>query len=148
MRNAEVRRARARDLPALLALYYHLHSGEEPPTLHDAEKAWAEIMASASYTVFVVEGPGGILIASCSLFVLPNLTRGARPQAMIENVVTHRDHRKLGLGKAVLEAAITAAREAGCYKIFLATGQKDEATLRFYEGAGFKRNAKTYFEIR
>jgi GNAT superfamily N-acetyltransferase len=67
---------------------------------------------------------------------------------MIENVVTHADHRRGGLGRAVLQAAIDKAWSADCYKILLATGSKKEATLRFYEGAGFDRGGKTYFEIR
>lgn len=148
MNGGQVRRAVAGDLPALLALYEHLHPGERPPPAERAEKVWSEILASGTNIVFVVEASGRELIASCTLSLVPNLTRDARPYACIENVVTHADHRKQGLGNAVLQAAVEAAREAGCYKIFLATGQKDEATLHFYDGAGFKRNAKTYFEIR
>lgn len=32
-----------------------------------------------------------------------------------------------------------------CYKVMLMTGRRDEATLRFYEAAGFSRNAKQAF---
>lgn len=45
-------------------------------------------------------------------------------------------------------AASGFAREADCYKVLLATGSKRETTLRFYEGAGFQRWGKTYFEVR
>jgi len=62
--------------------------------------------------------------------------------------VTDADHRRRGLGRAVLEAALDKAWTADCYKVLLATGSKRESTLRFYEGVGFKRDAKTYFEIR
>lgn len=67
---------------------------------------------------------------------------------MIENVVTDADHRRTGLGRAVLDAALDQAWKADCYKVLLATGSRRESTLRFYEGVGFQRDTKTYFEIR
>ncbi len=87
-------------------------------------------------------------MSSCTLAIIPNLTRGARPYGIIENVVTHPDHRRTGLGRAVLRAAIDKAWSADCYKVMLATGSKREATLSFYEAAGFQKGGKTYFEIR
>jgi hypothetical protein len=47
----------------------------------------------------------------------------------------------------VLAFAIQRAKEVGCYKVTLSTGSKQEGTLRFCEGAGFTRNAKTFFEL-
>jgi GNAT superfamily N-acetyltransferase len=90
----------------------------------------------------------GRLVSSCSLSIIPNLTRGGRPYAVIENVVTDADWRRRGLGRQVLAAATAQAWAAGCYKVMLATGSRREATLQFYEGAGFERGAKTYFEMR
>ena len=62
--------------------------------------------------------------------------------------MTLPERRRSGLGRAVLQAAIDVALEANCYKIMLATGSKSEATLRFYEGAGFRKTSKVQFEIR
>ena len=61
---------------------------------------------------------------------------------MIENVVTHADYRRMGLGQRVLAHALGIAWQ------LLATGSKQETTLRFYEEAGFQRGGKTYFEVR
>jgi GNAT superfamily N-acetyltransferase len=88
------------------------------------------------------------LVSSCTLAIVPNLSRGGRPYGVIENVVTHADHRRQGLGRKVLEHAIALAWRADCYKVHLATGSTRESTLRFYESAGFQRGGKTYFEIR
>ncbi|MBX9699936.1 MAG: GNAT family N-acetyltransferase, partial [Acetobacteraceae bacterium] len=101
----------------------------------------------AGTTVLVAEQEG-CLAASCTLSVIPNLTRNCRPYALIENVVTLAGHRRRGLGRQVLRAALDRAWAAGCYKVMLATGSRQEATLRFYEGAGFARGGKTYFEAR
>ncbi len=79
---------------------------------------------------------------------MPNVTRGARPYALIENVVTHAQHRRKGFGRAVLGAALACAWDEGAYKVMLATGSQRPSTLRFYEKAGFKRDGKTFFEAR
>ena len=85
------------------------------------------------------------LVSSCALTVIPNLTRSCRPYGVIENVVTHSDHRRKGYATALLKTALADAWTAQCYKVMLLTGRKDEATFRFDEAAGFDRNAKQAF---
>lgn len=104
------------------------------------------MLAAPGVTVFVAEH-GGMLAATCTLVVIPNLTRGGRPYGLVENVVTDAGHRKAGLGRAVIAAALEQAWEAGCYKVMLLTGSKNPATLRFYAGIGFIQD-KTGFQIR
>lgn len=146
MQETIIRDAKDSDLMQVLDLYRHLHPDEQLP-LAKAKEVWAELLSSPSVTVIVAEAATGLL-SSCTLAITPNLSRGGRSYAVIENVVTHADHRRQGLGRRVLERAIDIAWQADCYKILLATGSKREATLRFYEGVGFQRDAKTYFEIR
>lgn len=59
--------------------------------------------------IFVAE-VGGVLVASCSPVVVPNLARGGRPYGLIENVVTHGTFRKRGFCKQVLAAALSAVQ--------------------------------------
>ncbi len=145
---AGIRAAVAADLGGLLTLYTHLNPADPPPDAAAAEAAWARLLADDAITVFVLDLPDGLLAATCTLVIVANLTRGARPYGIIENVVTHAAHRGRGHGRAVVQAAIEAAREAGCYKVSLATGSREEATLRFYEAVGLSRGGKTYFEAR
>lgn len=90
---------------------------------------------------------GGVLAASCSLVVVPNLTRGGSPYGLIENVVTHSDFRTRGFGKQLLLAASDAAWQVGCYKVMLMTGSKKPETINFYLAAGFEQS-KTGFQKR
>jgi GNAT superfamily N-acetyltransferase len=87
----------------------------------------------------------GRLVASCTLIIIPNLTRGARPYGLIENVVTHAEFRQKGIGGSLLRYTLQLAWEHQCYKVMLLTGRKQEETLRFYEKAGFQRGIKTGF---
>jgi GNAT superfamily N-acetyltransferase len=147
MAQPDIRPARPDDLPGILALYRQLNPRDPVLNLTAAETAWSALLSSGLTTPFVAE-VAGLLVSSCTLAIVPNLSRGARPYGVIENVVTHADHRRTGLGRAVLQAALDKAWKANCYKVLLATGSRRESTLRFYEGAGFQRGGKTYFEIR
>ena len=77
--------------------------------------------------------------------IIPNLTRGVRPYALVENVVTHKDYRNRGYATAVLQKAKQTAEESNCYKMMLLTGAKDEKTLRFYQKSGYNSSDKTAF---
>jgi GNAT superfamily N-acetyltransferase len=136
-----IRVAEDADLPALLALYSQLNPEAAP-----SATGWPAMRAREGLTVYVAEVEAGA-VATCTLVIIPNMTRGARPYALIENVVTDAAHRRQGLGEAVLHAAVEAAWQAGCYKVMLLTGSKQASTLRFYENAGFSQS-KTGFQIR
>lgn len=142
-----IRAATRGDLAGLLELYRYLHPDDPQLDPAAAEPAWSALLTSGLTTVFVAELVERLL-SSCTLAIVPNLSRGAKPYAVIENVVTHPDHRRTGLGRAVLQAALDIAWQADCYKVVLATGSRQVATLRFYDGVGFVRGGKTYFEIR
>ncbi len=131
------------DLRALLALYTHLHP-EPPPEPDRAERAWSAILSDPNHHVLLGLEEGRV-VSSCVLLIIPNLTRNARPYALIENVVTHPDFRGGGRATALLRQAAALAGEAGCYKVMLLTGRKDKATLHFYENAGFQSRDKSAF---
>ena len=133
------------DLPALLALYQHLHESDIPlPAQSEIDSVWSEIMSNERLKYF-----GGFvgdsMVSSCTISVIPNLTRGCRPYGVVENVVTHAAYRRQGYGTALLRAALAHAWSNECYKVMLLTGRKDEATMRFYQSAGFDPNGKQAF---
>jgi GNAT superfamily N-acetyltransferase len=142
---AVIRKIRKDELSALLELYRHLHTDDVVIAVNDdLEKLWQRILSDPQLHYFVAEVDGEI-VSSCTLATIPNLTRGAKPYGLIENVVTHPEFRKRGLGTRVLQSALKLAWEQGCYKVMLLTGRKDEATLRFYQQAGFEGGIKTGF---
>ncbi|GEO83931.1 MULTISPECIES: GNAT family N-acetyltransferase [Alphaproteobacteria] len=141
-----IRAADTADLPHLLALYRELNSDDDLPQTNSIGATYDTILAHPGLTIFVAldsETP----VATASLVVIPNLTRGGRPYALVENVVSARSHRGEGYGRAVVCHAIEAAWTAGCYKAMLLTGRTDPAVHKFYEGCGFVQN-KTGFQVR
>lgn len=142
---AEVRLIQYHELGELLDLYGQLHPDDPPVERNNGlEKTWDEIYNDSNQFYLVCEENGKI-VSSCTLAIIKNLTRSMRPYGIIENVITHRDHRRHGYGTKVLRKAIDLAREKNCYKVMLMTGAKDEATLRFYEGTGLEKGIKTGF---
>ncbi|ACI56039.1 GCN5-related N-acetyltransferase [Rhizobium leguminosarum bv. trifolii WSM2304] len=144
--NLAIRPAVAGDLPGLTTLYRHLNPADPVLDKAMAEELFSTILAQPGMTVFIGFA-GDIPAATATLIVVPNLTRNGASYALIENVVTHADHRQRGYAGAVIGHAVTEAWEAGCYKVMLLTGSKNPATLRFYENCGFVRD-KTGFQIR
>lgn len=147
MSGALIRPAIRDDLAGVLDLYQHLNPADPRPDATRAQAAWSVLLGSGLTQVLVAD-IGGLLASTCTLAIIPNLTRGARPYGLIENVVTHPDHRRTGLGHSVLAGALRAAWDADCYKVMLATGSRKPETLRFYESAGFKQGGKIFFEAR
>ena len=140
-----VRPISADELDDLLELYTHLNPADAPlPERSLVLSIWQELMSNPRYKYF-----GGYvgdrLISTCTLSVIPNLTRGGRPYGIIENVVTHAEFRDHCYGKAVLAAALSSAWADGCYNVMLLTGRKEEAIFNFYESAGFNRHEKQAF---
>ena len=140
--NVTVRDAAPNELQAVLDLYRHLHAHDEPLKPQRAEAVWREILDSPGFRCFVAEADGR-LVASCVLAIIPNLTRGARPYGLVENVITHPEYRRRGIGTMVLRRAMDVAWERGCYKVMLLTGRED--AHGFYEQVGFRRGVKTGF---
>ena len=135
------------ELEQLLSLYQYLNPDDPALDVGGIEKLWKEILSNPNYFYLIVE-VDGVLVSTCNLTTVKNLTRKARPYGLIENVVTHPEHRKKGYGTLVLRKAVEIARENNCYKVMLLTSQKDEPTLNFYEKAGFSRGEKTGFIVR
>lgn len=140
-----VRLIQYEELNQLLELYRDLH--DDDPILSDndmLETLWNQIISNENMYYIVVEAEGQI-VASCVLVVIQNLTRNARPYALVENVVTHKNYRRKGFGRAVLLEALKISKEHNCYKVMLLTSSKNEGTYKFYENAGFSKGLKTGF---
>lgn len=144
----KVRKVQRDELGKLLELYRHLNPEDPDISGKDTTmQLWDEICDDPRQCILVIE-EDGCFAASCTLVLVSNLTRGGRPYALIENVVTHSSFRRRGYGTAVLKKAVEMAREKGCYKVMLLTGRKDEGVFSFYESAGFDRSKKTGFYMQ
>lgn len=139
-----VREIQQNELNQLLQLYTHLHETTVPEESEHLKQTWQTIMQDSNHHI-IVKIVDGQIVSSCVCVIIPNLTRGVRPYAFIENVVTHKDYRGKGYAKECLNFAKGIAMQMNCYKMMLLTGAKEEATLNFYKNAGYNSTDKTAF---
>lgn len=139
-----IREAVKDDLNGLLTLYMQLHDNPFPDINDRINSIWDSIISDPNHHIIVSE-EDGMIVSSCVCVIIPNLTRGQRPYAFIENVITDEKWRKKGLATACLNYARDIAVNENCYKMMLLTGSKEQSTLDFYERAGYNKNDKTAF---
>lgn len=139
-----VREIRENELDGLLELYLYLHEDSVPEKTEHVTDTWQAIVGDPNHHIIVNEVDGKI-VSSCVCVIIPNMSRGVRPYAFVENVVTHEDYRGRGLATECLNFAKEIAQRADCYKMMLLTGSKKESTHRFYSNAGYNSSDKTAF---
>ena len=143
---AVIRDLRRNDLDSLLSLYRQLHPQDDALPEGVAE-IWEEIVRDPAQ-IYLGAFVGELLVAACNAAVVPNLTRGARPYAVIENVVTHADYRRRGIGAKILRALVDRCWARRCYKVMLMSAIGRAEIHGFYEALGFDKQSKQAFVIK
>ena len=91
------------------------------------------LLAEGEVTVLLGgEGPDGI-----SMMRLRPSPWTGRPEAYLQELYVAPALRGQGIGRALLEATMDAAREAGATGVDLNTGETDTAARALYESCGF-----------
>lgn len=143
----KIKRASIENLKDLQELYAH-HLAVTPPQEGTALDRWEilfqKISANANYYLLVGSLDAKVL-ASVTLVIIDNLTHNLRPYALIENVVTHAEHRNNGYATRLMLKACEIAQSRNCYKLMLMTGSKQSSTFNFYQKCGFNMQDKTAF---
>ena len=143
----EFRRLKVSDLYSLLELYKQLDADDDECTVDRYEKVWKEIDADSNIQYYGAIDDGKV-VSTCYVVYIPNLTRGGRGICFIENVVTDKAYRKLGLASRVIDMAIEFAKEHHCYKVILQSGKARTEAHQFYENIGFDGASKKAFDMR
>jgi GNAT superfamily N-acetyltransferase len=144
--NITIRTATKADIPQLIELYKELITGDPPIDL-DSAAAVFEKAESCDVTYFVADVDGRIA-ATAYIAIIPNMTRQCSPVGFIENVVTAADYRRMGIGRKLFDAVVEYAKNRGCYKVTLSSGNARKEAHEFYESLGFDRDSKRTFEMR
>lgn len=98
--------------------------------------ALAELADRPGCEVLVAELDGEV-VGVCQLLVFRHLQHRGGRCAEIESVHVRADLRSEGIGGRLLDAAVEAARSAGCYRVQLTSNTARADAHRFYERHGF-----------
>jgi GNAT superfamily N-acetyltransferase len=144
----EIGPATEADAPALNALLQTLFAAEAEFTTDPEAHACgiAMILADPAIGQFLVARQGGRVVGMVGLLFTVSTALGARV-ALLEDMVVAPEARDLKIGSRLIDAAIAAARAAGCRRITLLTDGANEGGHRFYARNGFARSEMVPFRM-
>jgi ribosomal protein S18 acetylase RimI-like enzyme len=112
---------------------FNTEFGEPTPGVGALTEHVAKLLEEGEATVlFGGEGPDGIAVMRLRTAIWTG-----KPEAHLQELYVDPARRGRGIGKALLEATMAAAREAGATGIDLNTGETDTAARALYESRGF-----------
>lgn len=91
--------------------------------------AWAEVVVDPEWTTLVIRR-AGVPVAAAVLALWP-------PGAHVASLGVHPDHRRAGLGTALLRDAMVRARGSGAHFLSLEVDRANDSARRLYRREGF-----------
>jgi GNAT superfamily N-acetyltransferase len=144
MNDVRIRKAEAKDIPAILAMYDALeYPGTTSVSTEEARKIFLRMEQSAFHHVYVAENETDC-VGTFVLSILEYMAHGGKSAGILEDVVVARDYRSRGIGKKMVVRAMEICREKGCYKLALSSNAKRERAHGFYEKEGFYFHGYSY----
>ena len=136
-----VREAQLNDICGLLKLYSQLLPNETfDPNI--SVRTLEEICRNNDYHIIIVI-VNGMIVSTCTLVIIKNITHRCKPFGILENVVTETAERGHGYGKIALGKAIDIAIANQCHKIMVQTKRREKYVLDFYKSCGFSTDLST-----
>lgn len=130
-----IRRAGAADAPEIARLLhdFNVEYSEPTPGVEELTKYSRQLLEAGQMTVLLAGGgPDGI-----SLLRFRNSVWTGGPEAHLQELYVVPALRGGGIGRALLEATMDVAREAGATGVDLNTGTTDTVARALYESCGF-----------
>ena len=135
MAGDEIRRAGPTDAPAIARLLhdFNLEFDAPTPAVETLATRCEELLRDGAMTVLLAGAPP---VGLALLRLRPSPWTDGE-EAYLQELYVVPERRGEGLGRALVEATIEAARSAGARSIDLNTGETDAAARAFYEKLGF-----------
>ncbi len=133
--HSEIRRAGEADAATIAQLLHDFNSEYEEPTpsVPALTTRLGELLAANEITVLLAGNPA----TGFALFRLRPSLWAKAADAYLEELYVIPEQRRQGIGRALLNAAIDAARQAGANHFELTTGETDKEARALYESRGF-----------
>jgi len=132
---SEIRRAGAGDAANVARLLHDFNAeyDEPTPSVSALTERVGELLGDGAITVLLAGDPP----LGFALFRLRPSLWARAGDAYLEELYVTPEQRRKGIGRALLEASIDAAREAGANHFELTTGETDTEARALYESRGF-----------
>jgi len=139
-----IRKASEDDLSAVLALYSQLGTDDDAVLSPDeAKKLFTRMKTYPDYTLYVSVF-GVTVVGSFALLIMDNLGHKGAPSGVVEDFVIHQDWRGKGVGRTMMEAAMSLCAVRGCYKLTLSSNKLRHNAHVFFKTLGFDVQGFSY----
>jgi GNAT superfamily N-acetyltransferase len=122
------------DLPELAVLYRELMSQPTDLAAMTATFHWME--KNPAYLVLVAKLDQTV-VGSLMGIVCRELLGECKPFMVVENVIVSSNHRRMGIGRLLMEKIERLARKLDCSLIEFCSGSHRKGAHRFYESLGY-----------
>ena len=134
--------AAAADIPALVELLGILfkQEAELEPDPAKQRRALEMILGDESRARIYVARAGGTIVAMAALHFTTSTAEGGKV-AWFEDCIVRPEHRRKGIGKALLAFVIAQARAEGALRVMLLTDGDNASAQALYRQSGFRDSA-------
>jgi ribosomal protein S18 acetylase RimI-like enzyme len=149
MTAAEIRRATAADVPAIVTLIAEDQLGAARESLDDLTPylaAFAQIDADSNQLLMVAIN-NEMVVGTLQLTIIPGLSRRGSTRGLIEAVRVAAASRGSGLGTTLIQWAVEESRARGCALVQLTSDKSRVDAHRFYTRLGFE-NTHEGFKLK
>ncbi len=141
--NLTIRRATLDDLESILSLAEQLGYPTSPETMTARMNS---VLSDPGCVVFVADPGNGR--AAGYIQASRHVSLEVDPLVEIDGLVVSRDHRRQGIGAALIAAVEDWARSLGIFTVRLHTNIIREEAHRFYKGLGFAINKTQHSMVK
>ena len=133
------------DLEPLAALYKQFWG--EDSSLEAMRATFARMRSNPGYLLLGAKR-GRRLVGSVMGIVCDELYGQCRPFMVVEDVIVDREHRRRGIGSALMRSLEQRAAAAGCGYLLFVTDAQRTVAQRFYASLGYAPDAYRGFKKR
>jgi len=138
-----IRPARPEDAPSLLRLNIEFN-GPGEQTLDGVEKS---LSLPGPEQVLVAEASEGNELVGFCCCLLKRSFCYREPSAEITEFYVDKSHRRQGIGRDLLKAAVALCKSCGACEITLLTGADNRAAQALYRGSGFAPSGELHMGL-
>jgi len=146
--SVSLRSLREDDFPAASRLVAEMgaHRSPLPDRMDAVERAYREIVRRSTDASLLAEWDS-TAVGICTVEIRSTLRRQA-PEAWIPELVVTEQSRGQGIGRALLEGALQAARERGAARVALESGPQRVTAQSLYRSMGFQPAGSVFTLLR
>ena len=138
----KVRAATKSDTDVILSLLYDL-GRPKPRTKSQKEMFEKLVIQYLKQKQITVAEISSEVVGMINMILVPRLNQ-TKLELYIPELIVSPNHRKMGIGRALINHAISVAKKKKCYRIRLESGHTRKESHKFYSHLGFDQYAKTF----